>query len=141
MKEYATAWRARNPEAYREWVADKRDKRSIDYKQWAEKNRDARREYMRAWQKENAASVAMRGSARGRKRPVYTPSWADKEKMIAFYEKARELRETTGQPYEVDHIVPLGSDFVSGLHCEANLQITLKAENLSKLNRRWPDMP
>jgi hypothetical protein len=27
------------------------------------------------------------------------------------------------------------------LHCEANLQVMLKADNISKHNRTWPDMP
>jgi hypothetical protein len=41
----------------------------------------------------------------------------------------------------VDHIVPLVSKFVCGLHCEANLQLLPGPENQRKGNRVWPDMP
>jgi hypothetical protein len=48
-----------------------------------------------------------------------------------------------GRPlnHDVDHIVPLTSKFVCGLHCEANLQYLPSRVNQSKKNRYWPDMP
>ena len=54
---------------------------------------------------------------------------------MLVYEKAREFGMA------VDHVVPITSDFVSGLHCWHNLQLLTKSENSSKLNRFWPDMP
>ena len=41
----------------------------------------------------------------------------------------------------VDHIVPLQSALVCGLHCEANLEIIPGAANEAKKNYWWPDMP
>ena len=64
-----------------------------------------------------------------------TPSWANESAIISIYEKA------IAQGREVDHIVPLHSNLVCGLHVENNLQILTRMENIKKGNRWWPDMP
>ena len=86
--------------------------------------------------KELAKSAKRRAS---KKQAV--PAWMDKSAVEAIYEKARRFTEITGEPFHVDHIVPLTSDIVCGLHWEGNLQVLPGAENLSKANRVWPDMP
>jgi len=63
-----------------------------------------------------------------------TPAWADLGRIAEFYANAPE-------GCDVDHIVPLVSPIVCGLHCEANLQYLPSAENQSKRNFHWPDMP
>ena len=45
------------------------------------------------------------------------------------------LENIQKQKDEVDHVVPLQSKFVCGLHCEANLQVITKSKNASKCNR------
>lgn len=69
------------------------------------------------------------------------PGWFDKEVVDAIYAKAKRLTDLTGDAFHVDHIVPLTSDIVCGLHWSGNLQILPGTENLSKANRYWPDMP
>jgi hypothetical protein len=67
-----------------------------------------------------------------------TPSWADKEHIESLYLIAAINREA-GYDLHVDHIVPLRSGLVCGLHCEANLQLLPASVNISKNNRYWPD--
>lgn len=69
------------------------------------------------------------------------PSWANNDKIKEFYILSRKLTEADGIERHVDHIVPLKSKLVCGLHCEQNLQVITKKENLTKLNHYWPDMP
>lgn len=50
--------------------------------------------------------------------------------------------QLTGVPREVNHIVPLNSDLVCGLHWEGNRQVTpAAAANLAKRNDWRPDIP
>lgn len=63
-----------------------------------------------------------------------TPKWAETKAIRFLYEQARDLGLT------VDHIVPLISDRVCGLHCMSNLLLTTKSKNSAKGNRFWPHM-
>jgi 5-methylcytosine-specific restriction endonuclease McrA len=46
-----------------------------------------------------------------------------------------ELTKLTGERYVVDHIVPLISDEVCGLHVPWNLRVITQEENLRKSNK------
>jgi 5-methylcytosine-specific restriction endonuclease McrA len=64
-----------------------------------------------------------------------TPSWADLDGIEDVYLEAEYMQ------MEVDHIVPLQSNLVCGLHVWDNLQLLTKSENCQKKNHYWPDMP
>jgi hypothetical protein len=66
------------------------------------------------------------------------PSWFEKEAIDAVYSESISRSKSEGVDYHVDHIVPLQSKFVCGLHCLANLQLLTKSENSRKSNRHWP---
>lgn len=78
---------------------------------------------------------------RKRAKDLATPLWANREKMVLIYQAAKEISSATGVKHHVDHIVPLKSDLVCGLHNEFNLRVIPAAENLRKHNRYWPDQP
>lgn len=70
-----------------------------------------------------------------------TPMWANLDAIKMVYKLARAITEQTGIKHHVDHVVPLQSKFVCGLHVEVNLQVIPWLENFRKANRRWSDMP
>lgn len=70
-----------------------------------------------------------------------TPEWADMEEIKGVYRAAHDVTSRTGKPHDVDHIVPLRSKLVCGLHVAANLRVIAATDNVAKGNRWWPDGP
>lgn len=97
------------------------------------------KEYYRAWQQKEYESrphvVLARNARRKAAKLRATPPWADLTGIKKTYEVASFLG------LDVDHIVPLRSKRVCGLHVPANLRILDPKVNRSKGNRHWPDMP
>ena len=68
------------------------------------------------------------------------PAWSNAKARRDVYRLAKKLTEETGIPHHVDHIVPLKSKYVCGLHCEDNLRAIPATDNMRKRNCWWPDM-
>lgn len=67
-----------------------------------------------------------------------TPTWLtenDKWMVELVYETAKERTKKYGIQFQVDHIVPLNGETVSGLRCPTNLQVIPWYGNLAKSNR------
>lgn len=70
----------------------------------------------------------------------YAPTWVD-EREFTEIQHLYELAQTLmGKSYHVDHIIPLNSLFVCGLHVPWNLEVICAVENQRKSNLTWPDM-
>jgi hypothetical protein len=93
--------------------------------------------YRKAWADNNLLSIRANTKARRRKHRQATPPWltrAQKSEIRALYQAAILSSQTTGERYVVDHIYPLRSEVVCGLHVPWNLRITTQEENLKKSN-------
>lgn len=109
-------------------------------KAYREANKEAVAERKKAYRKANPHIInAIKAKRRATKLQA-TPAWADLEAIKGMYELAA-IFNCTGLNLHIDHIVPLQSNLVCGLHCEANLQLMPSSDNISKGNRHWPDMP
>ena len=93
----------------------------------------------KVYRQEHPDKINAKVAARKAQKMRATPSWADKECIAGMY-KLASIFNSTGINVHVDHIVPLKSNTVCGLHCEANLQLLPSSDNISKGNRHWPDM-
>jgi 5-methylcytosine-specific restriction endonuclease McrA len=95
-------------------------------------------QYKRDWKERNGVWVRADTKNRRRKHRDATPPWltpAQKATMREMYKIAITMTQTTGEQYVVDHIVPLRSEEVCGLHVPWNLRVITQEENLKKSNK------
>jgi hypothetical protein len=98
-----------------------------------QRHRETDRAITRRWKQRNQDKVLASKAKRRASKLQATPSWSEKELIEKVYLKA------TVYGAHVDHIVPLKSEVVCGLHVWANLQLLPPTDNISKGNRSWPD--
>jgi 5-methylcytosine-specific restriction endonuclease McrA len=99
---------------------------------------EEKRGYQKTWKDANQVWVRADTKARRRKHRDATPPWLtrkQKSEIRQLYQIAITMTKTTGERYVVDHIVPLRSDEVCGLHVPWNLRVITQEENLAKSNK------
>ena len=145
--------KACNNAAAREWSKANRDlcnQRSRKHHKDArvrnpDRVRQLHREAKSRWWENNPERARAMYAAQARKRFAAKvraiPKWTDLEAVAAIYLDAQKQSAQTGIKHHVDHIVPLISPLVCGLHVEHNLRVVPADFNWSKNNRWWPDMP
>lgn len=69
------------------------------------------------------------------------PWWCRDHPGFAKVYGEQKRRRAAGQDVHVDHIVPIRSELVCGLHVPWNLRVIEAGPNLRKSNRWWPDHP
>lgn len=112
-------------EIHIEWIRNNPEKAKARTKRWTSKNPDRVNKY-----KAERRAALLSAST----------SWANQFFIEEAYHLAKLREEVLGFKWNVDHIVPLKSRLVCGLHCEANLQVIPSIDNFKKGNRWWPDM-
>ena len=100
--------------------------------------REFRKEQTKEWVRRNQGRRNYYDKIKKAKRKRCIAGWADKQAIKNIYQKAFLITSTSGIKHQVDHIYPLVSNFMCGLHVETNLQILTAQENASKGNRTWP---
>lgn len=110
-------------------------------KSWREANRERYEANQAAWRERHSE----RRTEQARKRRIgllkAQPSWANEFFIEEAYLLAALRSRTLGYEWQVDHIVPLVSKKVCGLHVHNNLRVIPAVDNNRKGNRYWPDMP
>jgi hypothetical protein len=99
---------------------------------------EVKRVYQKAWKERNTVWVRADTKARRRKHREATPPWLSREQKAQIrelYKIAITMTKTTGEQYVIDHIVPLRSDVVCGLHVPWNLRVITQEQNLLKSNK------
>jgi hypothetical protein len=141
-RESAKKWRQANPEKAKErekkWKKAN-PQRVQEYKRkWYRDNLEHKQKLGKKWKSANAGKVIASTARRRAAKKNALASWANLEAIKKIYEEAQYLTKTTGIKYVVDHIYPLQSKYMCGLHVENNLQILTEEENCKKGNRMWP---
>ena len=95
------------------------------------------RQQAKDWARKNPGKARQRGMRYMASKKNAAPQWLTKQhrdEMALQYSRAMALSAETGIPHEVDHIVPLQSDVVCGLHVPWNLQVLTALKNRQKSN-------
>ena len=133
------AWRLsrKKPQRIPQTWEQELPKRVAYNREWRRRNPDLAASHSKKWREKNPGRVLARTRKRQAALMQRMPKWADQSAIGAIYEEAKRLQAETGIRYQVDHIVPLQGNLVSGLHVEYNLQLLTPTENRLKHNK-WP---
>jgi hypothetical protein len=137
------------------WADRNRDKCAALMRSYRERHPDRAKASVYAWRANNKDKLSKNSclyakrhpdkvnaiaAARKARKLNATPPWADLAAIKKFYAEARRLERETGVKHHVDHIVPLQSSVVCGLHVQNNLRVLPAFDNLSKHNKLLPEL-
>jgi len=140
--EASKAWRTNNQnnyvEGYKKYTAKNKNNINNSAVIWRASNKEKVSANNKKWNAMNKSARCKHSTEFKHKKTNRVPPWAGDELDVLVkeeaYKKARSMTNSTGVQHEVDHIVPLRGDTVSGLHVWNNLQVITKSENAMKKN-------
>ena len=139
---YDKKYREENFDKYsarvKKYYEDNRAKYLARQNKYNAENRDEiaarKKKYREDYPEKKAAADAKRRAAQLER----IPSWSDKSDLKAIrkiYARCKRINKLTGIPHEVDHVIPMQGENISGLHHSTNLAIIPAALNRSKKNK------
>ena len=136
-REYYEANKEKMKATSKRYRAQNKTKIKAMEREYYEANKERKKESIKKYYEKNKEAYYAKAAKRRAQHKKATPAWykQERDKVILIYAKARKFG------FHVDHIVPLRSKKVCGLHTWANLQLLAPEINISKKNRYWPDMP
>lgn len=125
----------RRKEWQKEWIKKNPNKRAMIISRYYQKNKEKAAAASKKWKKNNSWKISYYASKRKAILLQATPPWADLAQIEIEYKLAAWCTAVMGEPYHVDHIVPLINKKVCGLHVHQNLRVIRGIENISKSNK------
>ncbi len=145
LVEASRQWRTKNPEVSlehgRKYRSQNAEKEIVRAKNYRDAHKVEALEYRRKYREKNRGLVNLWDANRRAAEIRAIPKWANAFFISEAFDLAKRREKATRFKWHVDHIVPLQSELVCGLHVEHNLQVIPASMNMSKSNRVWPDMP
>ena len=151
------AWRSLNKEKYqvkhKAWHEANIERQKNNIKRWIENNPGKIRIKNALWYQQNSEHKRAHSVSYNKKNPgirnalsakyratklFATPKWLTEQhikQVDCYYIVAKWVESILNEPIEVDHIVPLQGENVSGLHVPWNLQLLTEKENIRKSNK------
>jgi hypothetical protein len=130
-----------NPEKLRAQKRKQRARDPLKMRKWSIENPEKMQACRFNWQKANRDRITAKANERRAKKYRAMVVWANEFFIREIYHLAKLRTVYTGIKWEVDHIIPMASKNVCGLHVEHNLQVIPQSVNRRKSCYSWPDMP
>lgn len=145
------AWKASNPDkaaaSVRAWH-EANPERVAEIKRASAERRPRQREvtperkaYHAEWRRAHPEKLRQHLQNSRAKRALRVPPWfgeLDELVIAEAHDLCHRLKGVTGQPWHVDHDIPLRGKLVSGLHVWNNINVLPGVENIRKGNRFTP---
>lgn len=96
-----------------------------------------RKEYNKQYYLKNTVKIKSTVKIKKKQLESRTPEWlsqAHRAEIEAIYQFAGIMGFLSGEPYHVDHMIPVRGKLVSGLHVPWNLSAIPAVENIVKSN-------
>jgi len=99
------------------------------------KGKHTEQKYLSSYAEINRPLAAARTRARNAAKTNAIPAWVNKFFVAEAYDLAARRSKLFGIEWNVDHIIPIKSKTVCGLHWEGNMQVIPRSVNVRKGNR------